>query len=389
MNNLTIVATASFPTGSVPQMIATFGTAYGYSPSPTQTTLQGTPLYQTTNPSIGSVVSPGIVMYQFLIPIGLTAPLALGEMLLTNLNANTVYAVGSLSKLLYRVTGEAIEVTVFFNVSTTPVSVFGYTNNTSSTVLIPFVGSLNNLTPVDFNPSAGNTFLVQNPVNVADSMLAYAYYRQASISYDFDSWSFEEYILVGAGVTTGTNGGSVTLGITLVPQSFSGQYIFETAGYCQIASSVNIVGGVTNVTLNSQALGATPSGTPYKIFQYIGVTSAAASFIAQLTVSPAQINAIAALNPAKVFLADGSVAMTGPIQMGLNPIIDLADAANPKDSVNLETLTSSTGVDETELQALSNSVASLTAITESLQASTATLLTALNQLTSRVVALGG
>jgi hypothetical protein len=386
---VTFVATPAFPTSSVPAMIMTFGSAYGYSPTSGQTALHGTALYQTPVPVAGAIVSPGVVMYSFVIATTVSAPFNFGEMLLTSPDGSLVYSIGVLENLLNRVTGESVEVSVFFNVTTDPVSMFGYTSSSTSATILPYLGPVSNLAPVDLNASAGNIFLVQSPVNAADSMLVYASYQRASIANDFDSWSLENYVLVGEGLTSGVSGGSVVLPITVTPLTFVGQYIFQTDGYVRAPSAVSVVSGYANVALDSPALAMTPANTPYKIYQYTGSASQAETFVGQLTVTPAQINAIAALTASLVFLSDGSRPMTGPLNAGTLKVINAADATDPTDLVNYETMTSTFGLSEVLLEALSNSVASLTATLESVQANVDNQVAINASLSDRITHLGG
>ena len=386
---VTFVATPAFPTSSVPAMIMTFGSAYGYSPTSGQTALHGTALYQTPVPVAGAIVSPGVVMYSFVIATTVSAPFNFGEMLLTSPDGSLVYSIGVLENLLNRVTGESVEVSVFFNVTTDPVSMFGYTSSSTSATILPYLGPVSNLAPVDLNASAGNIFLVQSPVNAADSMLVYASYQRASIANDFDSWSLENYVLVGEGLTSGVSGGSVVLPITVTPLTFVGQYIFQTDGYVRAPSAVTVVSGYANVALDSPALAMTPANTPYKIYQYTGSASQAETFVGQLTVTPAQINAIAALTASLVFLSDGSRPMTGPLNAGTLKVINAADATDPTDLVNYETMTSTFGLSEVLLEALSNSVASLTATLESVQANVDNQVAINASLSDRITHLGG
>ena len=386
---VTFVATPAFPTSSVPAMIMTFGSAYGYSPTSGQTALHWTALYQTPVPVAGAIVSPGVVMYSFVIATTVSAPFNFGEMLLTSPDGSLVYSIGVLENLLNRVTGESVEVSVFFNVTTDPVSMFGYTSSSTIATILPYLGPVSNLAPVDLNASAGNIFLVQSPVNAADSMLVYASYQRASIANDFDSWSLENYVLVGEGLTSGVSGGSVVLPITVTPLTFVGQYIFQTDGYVRAPSAVSVVSGYANVALDSPALAMTPANTPYKIYQYTGSASQAETFVGQLTVTPAQINAIAALTASLVFLSDGSRPMTGPLNAGTLKVINAADATDPTDLVNYETMTSTFGLSEVLLEALSNSVASLTATLESVQANVDNQVAINASLSDRITHLGG
>lgn len=387
---LTIVATSNFPTATMPEMKAIFGSGVGYAPSPLQVALQGSAVYQTPVNSAGVSVSSGIVQYEFFIGNSVSSPFAFGEFLLTDPSGLIIYAVGALSSLQYRVIGQSVTLSIYFNITTGPVTVFGETSTSATTPLLAYIGSANNLTPVAQNAAVANCFLIQSPVNIADSMLCYASYQVPGVLYDFDSWSFENYVLIGEALTTGiVLGNKVVLPLSTPTQTYAGQYIIQTASYVRVVSGLLLSSLETHVPLDVIALALTPTGTAFKLFAYTGNISTSEALVGALTVTAAQINAIASLIASKVILSDGSVNMLAPLNMGAHKVINVTEPVNPTDVVTKAALDSAAGISILTLEALGTAVSGLSAQVQAIQSFADSQVILNAELSTRITALGG
>lgn len=385
---LTLVTTANFPPPLSPQpILATFGAAAGYTPTAVQTSLVGTPVYQMPGVVQPTTVATGIISYSFLIPNTVSAPFTFGEILFTNASGSTVYAIGVLNEALSRVPSESVTVTVFFDVSQVPVQAFGLTSATINSTFLTEVSSVNSLGPVNRNSVAGNTFLVHSPVVPADTMLAFSSYARSSVPNDFDSWSFSGYALAGQGLVLDISGPNVELNILLADQVFPGQYILQTEQYTRIAENitVNPVTGTTMlVQLDITALAVTSPGTKYKLFQFVGASTQANALVSGLTVTPQQINQMAAVSAETVLRSDGLIPLAGNLNLAGNKLVNSGDAINPGDLVNLKVLQDNLGLSGALVGSLSAELASLSADVESLQSSAASLITRTTLLENRL-----
>lgn len=389
---LTLVVTSVFPSGpSLPNMRVIFGDSFGYPPTGVQTTLAGSQVFQTSAAS-PETVSSGVVSYKFAVPSAVPVPLNFGEFLVTSEDMLTVYAIGVNSAIWSRLPGESFSLTLFFDTSKNPAGAFGSAATSASSPYLPFLGDVSALATVPAVSAVsgqGNIFVVRSPVAGASAIIAFASYANTSIANDFDSWELTNYTQVAAGVTQGTFGGNVELGTAVAPLSFTGEYIFETPDFTRAPTAVTVAGSVTRVSLPVPDLARTPAGTKYKLYQYTGVSTAAAAFFAQLSVTPGQLNSYASVPAGSILLSQGGPALQAPLDAGGNRIVNAGDAAGPLDLVNLRTLQGNLGLAGTLLDSISNEVSSLAAEVQSLASTTDSI--ALENLTinTRIDALSG
>lgn len=363
---LNLIATFAFDS-PVPLNL-NLGTGTGYAPMETQGNLNGIMVYQQAYPVSPAILPSSTVSYTFVVPADYPVPFTFGEFTLVSPVTGVPYAVGVLSSPITKLVGSEITIVCYFNTSTAQVTAFGNTFLSVQQTNLLYLNTPNLLPPVA--SSVSNVYIIGNPVNTKDSLIGFS--NPSSVDpNDFASWGFSNYSLVSSGTVNAVLGNTASINYAATPLNVPGEFIFQTPQYVHV-SGVSSSAGNSLVYLDAASSAATIAGTPYKLYQYSGVTpstSSANSFINNLTVTPSQINTIAGIQPSHIVLSDGSVAMTAALNLGGNPIIQVASAAgNLSNAATYKDLIDATGNNSVFTNGVGIALASLTAQIETLQA---------------------
>lgn len=357
-------------------LIAVFGSGVGYVPSPIQEAITGAEVFRTSQISTPTYPTATIIGYTFRIPPGASGVFSFGEFVLMNPLTGLVFGVGVLDLPQPRTASQDVTVTVYFDVSQTTPMAFGDTSTSSLAVNIPYYGSINGLPPV--NSATTNMAICQSPYSLTESILGL--YTAKANPFDFDSWSFTNYTLVGEGtITSILNSNIVVLSGASSASNLNtpGQYILQTPGITRICEDLTLrtVNGVQvpTVTLDNNALPFATVDTRFKLYVYSGSSSSALTLVNALSVTASQINAIAALNPALVLLSNGSVPMTAPFNLGGFKAVGGGVATLSTDLPNLTKVTEIAALNSLTIAGISNSLAAIQASLISLNTRVTTL----------------
>ena len=334
MANITLAINASnFPVTATPPMCVTFGSGSSYTPSASQTSLKGSVLWTTPTPVTPTYATPGVLEYDFTIPLSVPLMFTFGEILFTNPAGSIVYAVGVLDTPLARVSGEDVEILAYFDQRGSTPAGFGNATSPqnmpsipyySSVVLLPQASSVSNLVAV-----------VRDPTNPTGSLIASVSYVNPTVVNDFTSWSISDYTQVSLDAVVAVIGNQIQL--PLIVQSgplIQGQYIFQTKDFSAVCTSVTPTADGTGIyiTLANYQVVLVSAGTPYKFFEFSSLSSGAAEFVNKITVTPDQLNAIGKVDPSNILLADGTVPMQSNLNFANFKAINLADPTSPQDA---------------------------------------------------------
>lgn len=335
------------------------GHSYGYPPDPTSTDIMG-PVVYTGIPSAPSVRSSNLLCYSIVLE-RTVGPFSFGEVGLY-LPDGTLFAVGVNTDPLFKNTdsgGNTLTVDCYIPTDTNVRAAYASVTNSAAQIVVPAVTSVDALPAATDTPS--NVYITPSPEGNDANLLAIA----------LDGlWSISGYsTFVGEGYTTADlNPGDDPAfsvgwinGIPYPPQ-FLGNYICQftsgpAAGVIRIVSNLN--GSALAVY---QGLNITvPEGTGFKLYRSTQLPDIQTTFLSGLnpSLTASEVNALHGLNLANLVNKDGSVAMTGALDMGNKKLTNLAYPQQPQDGVSLEALTDLTEASTTAITALISRVSAL------------------------------
>lgn len=273
--------------GTLPSLRIVLGSSVNYTPSPTQTALQGSVVY--TSGLIHAQVS-GMSFLNYVLNLGADAPvLNYGEIGLLRPDTNALVGVGSFSSMQSNATDGVVDAsTISLFIDATSSSLYAYLLQLDNAGVKPA-----EYLSIDSLPQAnllqGALVVVPNPVYPAETNQFLT-----AISQD-GMWSVGGYMPYAQMTVTNSS----TTWVEAIPtldyvgeqtyqSSFVGQYVFQiysgnNRGYCRIIESTELIDTRTyRLNLKSPLLAAIPTGTVLSFMAATYVTPNAMVMLTQL-----------------------------------------------------------------------------------------------------------
>lgn len=377
--NLTLITNPTLFTAPVPLFIV-LGSAYNYTPLFNQAALNGSEVYRSTERVVHTFQSSAIARYRFVID-PTAGDFLFGEILFRDAQGVTLM-VGTLDILAAKKkqtplagSGNTFYLDIFLDLTGGGVQPFGQLLNTSAGVSADFYSSVE-LLPSP-NKANGNFVLATmppaTPTAENDSMACY-------VSSDalFRSWSFDKYTRVCSGTFKALDTNSFVLksDTPVLPTSVGqgAQYIiqFDNPNYpvriCTVrrAPYATIMSNLVDITfdqitttsalMNQAPTANDPTTIKYKLYQMSVLSAEIATFFRGITVPASQLNAAGAMTLLSYVRADGSVPMTGPLNMGLQRITSLGEPVDLTDASTKNWANTASSNGSTLSKALTNKV---------------------------------
>jgi hypothetical protein len=259
------------------------GSAFGYTPDFSQTTLRGAVVYSGV-PTAPAVVNDTVYQISFVLDRTLPA-LSFGEVGLYV--SGVLFAVASALTAYSKAATDLLTFDAFLDTTGTTYLLYAQVSATANSFSVPYGGTVDGLPPAE--SSASNVMLVQSPVSVLRSVLATAM---------SGAWSVSGYDTVKNSGTIGTLTASLDLPVTLwVDPSalpiveYVGQMLIQfrtgpARGVLRVVRSINAAVGSAagSVTINASFLGGNSpvAGDTFDIVSHSGGLAADAAFQRQL-----------------------------------------------------------------------------------------------------------
>lgn len=330
---LTSAGEAALAGPAIPALYAfKLGDGHNYTPNTFDNGIHGTQVF-TGIPSNAVVVTPNLLRYTIVID-PTSGPFDFGEIGLY-LAGDVLFALGAFSTMQHKepdsntVVGGYLKIDCFVSVVGNSYAVLADVTNAVGNVRLPVLPSIDQLPqPVG---AAYNTYVCLTNVDTYVTTLATA---------EGSFWSFTGYESVRATATVSSSSTSfVSTATNLGSVTYQGEIILQFVTGALRGISRN----VTSITLSgTRCVFGTPlttlpaNGDTFILYQRQVLSPALTALLAGLsgTLSSADLNQLDNIVLNTLLNKDGSIAMTGNLNVNGNKVVNLANPVNPNDGAN-------------------------------------------------------